>query len=276
MAIDKDRYNAFNAEIAELQDSLEFETFYEVFKAKLFDWVSSLGSSGPDYSQRLLAREVSQLFSPELAKYANDILGSYNTVLERLNDRYEDLGNNVERDFSRVRAIEKLTEARLGQYKKSTVASIAKVLRADLLAGENSKTIAKNLRAKVDGKANFYADTIARTGVKGYSRAAKYEKALIGEVFFLEYVGIIRKGTREFCRIMRGTTHHIDDIKRMKNGNLEPVETFCGGWRCHHDWEPDPFAKQGTGGNWQERKIGKKTLRVYSEDDIEKFFDEAV
>ena len=96
---------------------------------------------------------------------------------------------------------------------------------------------------QVDDVVAGYSETIAKTQMKGYGRALKYEKANIGEVFYYEYVNPLHDNSRQFCIDHVGNTYHIDVINKMQNGakQLKPVIDYCGGWNCNHDWEPDPF-----------------------------------
>ena len=61
---------------------------------------------------------------------------------------------------------------------------------------------------------------------------------------------------------MVGTTHHIDQIQKMRNGNRKPVETYCGGWNCLHDWGPDPFADEADPGSFQTRQDQGEEIRL--------------
>lgn len=270
MAIDRQRLALFNEEMAGLLEELTFESFYQLFQDKLFDYLSGLvnGTEVPGITE--LRKEVGRLFDPELAKHARNIFNHFEDTVNLVNSRYADLGTNIGRDLPRLQRVEALTQSYLGRYRKSTVAQIAKVVRKGLLDGNSIRQITRALKAGTDGKAQFYARTIAQTAVKGYGRAGKAEKANLAEVFYYEYVGIIRKNTRPFCRLMVGSTHHIDFIRVMRNGNLEPVITHCGGWNCHHDWEPDPFAREGSAGEWKEREIGGRKIKIFTRADLEK------
>jgi hypothetical protein len=86
-------------------------------------------------------------------------------------------------------------------------------------------------------------EIIAITLIKAFGQSLKFEKALLGEVFYFEYVGIKRKDTRDFCLEHMGKTFHLEEIMKMNNGELVPCIIFGGGWGCHHYWEPVPFYK---------------------------------
>lgn len=260
MPIDRHRLTQFRREITQLQDSLSFDEFYRVIKAKILDaLIRDNGRLFSELSANQQRSFVERLFKPEHAKYVAKIFSTYNDVLDVINQLYQDIGVNISRDFSKIRAIEEVNRTRLGDYQENAVRDIAKVLRAGIVKGENFRQITRRLIG-IDEKVTSYADTIARTQVKGYARVAKTEKARIAEVFLYQYVGIIRRTTRPFCLALIGTTHHINRIRKMRNGNLETVLNYCGGWNCHHDWEPDPFAKNQDDAD--EQIVGK--VRIFS------------
>jgi len=265
MAIDRKRLQTFRREIADLQNQLSFEEFYRVIRAKILDALArDDGRLFKELSISQQRRFIERLFKPGYEEFVKKIFSTYNATLDVVNDLYKDLGVDISRDFSKIRAIEEVNRQTLGVYTRSTVKDIQKVLRIGLTKGENFKQITRRLQT-LDEKVVTFAETIARTQVKGYARLAKSEKARIAEVFFYEYTGIIRAVTRPFCRAMIGSTQDIDTISKMRNGNKEPVITYCGGWRCVHDWEPDPFAKVASAGEWQEVEFGGRTMKVFSE-----------
>jgi len=243
MPINKTRLAEFRRELAALQNALSFDEHYRVIKAKFLDALAR--GQFQDMSQRQAERFIDTFFKPEHAKFVKKIFSTFNDVLDLLNTLYQDLGVEVKRDFTKIRAIEAINRTRLGDYEEKSVQAIARAIRQGIAHGDNFRKITRRLIG-IDEKVTMYADTIARTQVKGYARTAKAEKARLGEVFFYEYVGIIRRTTRPFCLALIGTAHHIDRIQKMRNGNLNPVLQYCGGWNCHHDWEPDPFATKQT------------------------------
>lgn len=267
MAIDRKRLAEFRKQLTALQKSVGFQEHWLSIAAKILDAISKeLFAHLTTSQQRQL---LQKLFRPDNAQFVDEVFRAFNATLEIVNTLYDDLGVDIQRDFSKIRAIEKINRTYLGDYEEDAVRDVHRELRIGLFRNENVRQITKRL-AGVGGKVTFFADTIARTQIKGYGRTAKAEKARIGEVFFHQYVGIIRPTTRPFCEALINTTHHIDDINKMRNGNLEPVVQFCGGWNCYHDWEPDPRATKSTVAHFQE--VGK--MRVKTEANINKLIKE--
>jgi len=261
--VDKQRAKKFREDMAALQRELKFGSRMAVIQDKLLDYLARTKIE-PKYLRELI-NVIEPNFRPEFQKFINDTLKKYNNILDIVNDYYSDLGVDIQRDFSRIKAIEIITRARMGEYEQKAIREIARQLRKGLLDKKSYKKIAKDL-AKVGEKVSFYSETIARTQVKAYGQAAVTEKANIAQVFAYEYIGIIRRNTRLFCRHTVGKTLHIDDIRRMRNGQLEPVITYRGGWNCHHDWEPDPFVKvePGQAGTLTDIDLpGNRSARVF-------------
>jgi hypothetical protein len=263
--INRERAQKFQQEINALLQTLSFDSQYAIFKSQLLDYLSGLiGKETPD--QRELQNALGRMFNPQLGQFTRDVLKEFNTVIDLVNTDYKDMGVDVARDFPKLRAIEQTLKTNLGNYKDSTIRDINKKLRKGLIAGDNYRKIAREL-AKADDKSRFFAETIARTQVKAYGRVSKNTKSEIAAIVYFEYIGILRPTSREFCKLLVDTTHHIDDIRKMRNGNREPVLEFCGGWNCHHDWEPDPFATSATPGKKIEKQVGRKKLKVITPKD---------
>lgn len=271
MAIDRKRLTEFRQRLDALFATVSFEERWRTVAAKILDMLSR------DAFRKLSAIErrqaIQRLFRPENARFVDAVFDAFENVLKTINELYSDLGVDVNRDFSKIRAIERISLTQLGDYEDGMVKAILRELREAITRNENVKQVTRRL-GRLGGRASFYAETLARTQLKGYGRTAKAEKARLGEVFFYEYVGILRPTTRPFCESLIGTTHHIDQINEMRNGNLEPVLLYCGGWNCYHDWEPDPFATQSTLARLQEIGDGKRKLVVRTEANLPKLVED--
>lgn len=244
MAVSKKRRNDFQRDLKAIIDEIGFKEYYDIFEAQLLDYATRLqAATGKPPTRAEIYRAINRAYGPYFEKYANQVFAKYDDIVSAVNLHYGDIADDVGRSLSRVNAIEKVIATEIGNFKDVTLSEIAKTLRKDLLAGKKQNDIRKNL-IKIGGKTAAYADAISETQLQGYGRTLKQEKARIGEVLYFEYVGIIRKTTRPFCRALVGQTKHLSEIKKMKNGNLEPVSIYCGGWRCKHDWEPDPFFEE--------------------------------
>ncbi len=271
MSIDQERYRKFQSELEGFLSRISLEERMRVIESKLTDWLARQDLDARDLSE--LERHLRNLLDDDLDPLVKKITSSFDDTLDLVNDLYDDIGDDVGRAFQRVRAVEKVSNSQIGQYKESTLQDIKRRVRKGLRAGEGVDKLRDRI-SKAGGKAAHYADTIAKTQVKSYGRASKAEKARIGEVEYFEYVGVVRNTTRPFCRAMVGSTHHVKRIREMRNGNLEPVIQHCGGWNCIHDWEPDPFAnhEDQAEGDARELEEGDSTVVLFgTESEVEEY-----
>lgn len=267
MPLNRTRLREYRKQIADLQRSIGFTEKWRTIAAKLLDLLSRRPNPFANLNREQQRRVIESIFRPESQRFTDEIFRIFNQILEVINTLYNDMGVDIQRDFSKIRAIEKVIRTYLGAYEEDEIDRIRREVREGLARNENYRQIKERLQ-RVGGAVGFYADTLARTQIKSYGRIAKAEKARISEIFFFEYVGILRDTTRPFCEALIGTVHHLSQIEKMRNGNLEPVLIHCGGWNCFHDWEPDPFSKKSTVEIAKELGQGKRRLIVYTEKDL--------
>jgi hypothetical protein len=252
MAIDRERYEEYRDALQEQMRGLSAAGKLRTLRAKLLRHLAD-ADIDPDDTERV-RRMIRELFGEEMSSYVDLILERYDSTVEIVNELYDDIGFDMDRALPRLRAAEAAMRSELGTYKESTIEEITQRTTRGLLQQEGIEEIRQRI-TPVSDKAARYAQTIARTSVKSYSRTLKSEKARVAGVRHFEYVGIIRSTTRPFCRALVGTTLNQTQVRLSRNGNREPVEAHCGGWNCIHDLEPDPFADRATfSGQWVERR----------------------
>lgn len=234
-----ERFQAYMDDLMSLQDRVSEPVFIQVFEEKIFDLLARRQITEREI--RVILTELEQLFTTEFSLFETEIRQSYNTLLELVNERYDDLGADISRELQQMRAIERANRLQMGDYRQSTVEAVKQIVDKGIRDGLSLSELEEKI-AETDAKAAHYAETLARTHLMRYGRVSKYQKALMAEVEIFAYLGVLRETTRPFCRVLLGHRYHIDDILRMRNGNLEPVIDNCGGWNCIHDWEPDPTA----------------------------------
>lgn len=241
MAIDRARLRQYLREVQALQDRVSDPVFMDIVREKLLDMISR-GELDTEELEFIL-REVDRFFSPDFSKFHLEVKDTYNDTLEVVNDLYDDLGEDISREFSMVREVEKTNDLQIGEYQEKTKEAIARTVRDGIKEDKSVKELERDLR-ELGGKAEDYAETLAGTHIKRYGRVSKRNKSLQAEVEIYEYAGVLRDTTRPFCRACLHKLFRLDDILNMENGNLEPVIENCGGWNCIHDWEPDPTASE--------------------------------
>ncbi len=264
MPANRKRYRAYADDLQALIASLSTPERLRTLEAKVLDLLQRRGITFTDFDggeALRLTRTLRELLGRELAPFADELLHSYRSTLEVVNEHYSDLGTDARPEMAQVRALEEASRQELGRYRESTVQSIERAVREGARQGETWRELADRIRP-ASKKAAFYAETLAKTQIKAVGRTAKTEKARQAQAFMMEYVGVVRSTTRPFCHAHVGQTLHLDDIRRLRNGNREPVITYCGGWNCIHDWEPDPFA--GTSRTTELREIndGGRVVRL--------------
>lgn len=263
MAANKKRVNQFNSDIRDLEAKLGFEEFYKIFRAKILDLMQRAEIGGETLTA--FKRQINKVISPEFAGFTDRVTSAYGDALALVNSHYHDVGPDVTRNLSKIVRLEKVNQTRLGNYKEGTVREISKILRSGILEGKNSDAIAKDIDI-IGGRVSSFANTIARTQLKGYGQTGVVEKARIGEVFFFEYIGIIRADTRKFCmELLNQTdpTFHIQDIRQMRNAQIGNPENYSGGFNCHHYWEPDPFFDgENYAVSFYTTDVGNRTIKL--------------
>lgn len=266
MAIDQERYDQYRREINNHIEGLSYQERFAQVRARLLDY---LGKRNVDPSEALrLKRVIRQFLTDDVAPHLNAIVEQYDDIYDVVNRHYDDLGVDISRDFERIRQIELTTRQEIGNYTEEATRVIHQATREGLIEGEGVEGLSRRI-GRAGKKASNYATTLAQTQLKTAGRVAKAEKARRAGVQFYEYAGIVRSVTRPFCRALAGSTHHVDDIRQMRNGNREPVLYHCGGWRCVHDWEPDPFAKKKDAhrGRLREVKEGNSRVLLIADDE---------
>lgn len=241
MAIDKSKLAAYNKGLKQSLSGLSFDEHYAVISSKLLDFIAKNPSA--DLSD--IKAAVKKIFQPGLISYTNRVFNEYETIINLVNNVYADLGFELNRDLKKIRAIEKINSIKYGKYDKQAQRDIVKTIRIGIGEGLKSDELTERL-IKVGGKVTTYADVITNTQLSAYGQVCKNEKANLAEVFYFEYVGIIYENSRAFCRGMIGTTMHISDINSITEAEvgsafISPCIIYKGGWKCVHEWEPDPF-----------------------------------
>lgn len=99
------------------------------------------------------------------------------------------------------------------------------------------EAIRDRLEESVD-EATDVAETHARTSVNAYNQTYRDELATSAGLDRFLYAGNLQANSRRFCIAHVNGVYTREQISQMKNGQLEPVRTFCGGYNCRHSWVP--------------------------------------
>lgn len=239
------RYRDYKAELNALIGSVNEHDLFHTVDAKLVDWMAK----HPDVSTAEIRLFVERMYKPLFAEYSTNIFDSFDTTVKMVNSLYSDLGNDISREVSSVRAIESVNKSYLGRFSTKELEWITSKVEKGISKGFTKAELSEYIKGSSD-TVSFYADTIAKTQIKSYGQILKNEKALIGEVDFFRYVDqVLRDNSHEFCIrevgiAGQGISKSRTEISTMNNGTDLPVMEYRGGWNCNHDWEPDPFYKK--------------------------------
>lgn len=241
MAVDDRILREFRQAMKQIYKQLSPLEFLQVVKDKIVDYINRNPKADPVE----LKQAINEIFKPEMAKWMTDVNKTYNDVIDVVNSAYSGLAGDMRRELVKLQRIEKLNTLKFKTYSERTISHISTSLVTSF-KDELTYQETVSLLEREKEIAAHEAHTIATTGMRGYARAAKNEKANLAEVFYYEYVGPLRLLSRDFCKTMIGKTLHITEINKLKESEvgpafISPCIIFCGGWNCGHDWEPDPF-----------------------------------
>lgn len=241
MAINKNRLNEFMEEMKKISGKPNFAVRFQSVKDNLLDFLAE----NPFAETTQIRATIESIFPGEYASYMKSVFSNYDNVIELVNTKYADLGFNIQRDFKKLQALEKINQTRLGAYSETAADDIVKTVSRGIADKLTQPELANNLNLLGD-KVSFYADTISSTQLQGYSREVKNIKASIAEIEWFQYVGQLRETSREFCQANVGNYFNLEMIKNtgaaeVGKSFINPFSINCGGWNCGHVLEPDPF-----------------------------------
>ena len=122
--------------------------------------------------------------------------------------------------------------------KKATIDAVEAELAS---SGSPSRQAIQEAIEEAAEASTHVAQTQARTSINAYNQTYKDELANQTGLDRFLYAGNLQSNSRRFCIAHVDGVYTRDQIRQMKNGQIEPVITFCGGYNCRHSWVPvDP------------------------------------
>lgn len=171
---------------------------------------------------RLLERSVLQ-----------DAVREAQPLLNRFSSGYDQAA------FARIAA---RTSADVATVANSAEATIVREVRSAFArsGGPSTADLMRALRP-IEQRTRAQAFTISNTAAAAYDRAARFHDAAAAGVERFRYAG--PPADRLFCLLRlkeakQGMTFTLDQIRQMTNGQGLPVELYCGGFNCRHQWLP--------------------------------------
>jgi hypothetical protein len=181
-------------------------------------------------TQELVTSRVQTLISETQAFYA----GAGVTVPDALSDavRKRETTQRV------TEALQSGMQIASQKLKENTLEAVEEELASP--GSPSRDAIQEQLEDSIDTASNT-AETHARTSIRAYDQEYRDELATETGLTHFLYSGNLQSNSRRFCIAHVGGVYTSDQIDRMRNGQLEPVRTFCGGYNCRHSWVPvDP------------------------------------
>jgi len=170
------------------------------------------------------------------------LMEQYSTVLAGAVDTFEAAGlprSALSLDLSLLESLAAREESRWLLY-GDDMALVAK--RAILGSVFEGTTLSDTVDMIVEQMGATLADATrdARTFVNGYARNVQSHIAEVAGLKHFLYVGPLDKITRPFCRPLVGKVLTEKQVGELRNGQIEPVITYAGGFSCRHHFNPVP------------------------------------
>lgn len=241
---DQKRFEKFRKRMNQIKKTVSFQTYRETVINKILQYAVL----NPDADLDGLKEEITKIFGIPFEDFSQELFKRYDDIIDVTNKLYRDLGDDITRDHHQIVSLEKIIKTDLGNYEKRWVDKLSKITRTALADKEVDTPELKRRIFVAGGQISEYADVLAETQMHGYWSEVKNQKALIGEIFWFQYMGDIIKHTRTKCReLLRIKYLSWDQIilldEQTWRGQLKPFRTYDGGWNCIHAHEPDPFYK---------------------------------
>lgn len=135
---------------------------------------------------------------------------------------------------------ERLSDALRVIHRQLADATIT-AIEEQVLAGRIDRTALAERIERLTDTSTTFARVQAQAAVGALNQTYREAVAERAGLSFYHYYGTVMDSTRPFCRIHIGYVYERARILQMRNGMLEPVLTFKGGFNCRHAWLPvDP------------------------------------
>lgn len=113
---------------------------------------------------------------------------------------------------------------------------LTNLIQKALEDGTNTSVIVSKINKEFEN--NTAVNTaIVRTAKKGFNRLHAVQQALDAGVTQFEWAGP-SGAQHSLCKKHLHKVFTIEEIKAMRNSQLDPVLSYMGGYNCRHHWEP--------------------------------------
>ena len=243
-------------QVADLMSSVSRrKTSDERFATALVDAVIALldeaGFSAEDLvtpeAQAQIAEAIAEVFPDWSSALRTEASDRIRDILELTEEFYRDRGVSVAglRDSAQraelSRALAESLTSGFGTIQVRLAEVTVEVVQEQLLTGGLDRVALASRIEEQAGTSARFARVQAQAAVGGANQSYREQVAERAGLDHYHYYGNVQNNTRAFCRIHIGNVFPKRRVLQMRNGMLEPVLVFKGGWNCRHAWLPvDP------------------------------------
>lgn len=137
-----------------------------------------------------------------------------------------------------TQALTQALEEGMRNLRQQLAAATVEKMQDAILAGDVDRVQLAAEIEKETGTSAHFARTQAQAAVGGLNQVHRNLIAQRGGLDHWHYYGTLIVNSRPFCRIHIGWVYPTRRVEQMRNGMLEPVMVFKGGFNCRHSWLP--------------------------------------
>ena len=144
------------------------------------------------------------------------------------------------KSYTKEELIQELFNSSINFFDSHEMEIVKEIITNGLLTNSSHMVINERL-CQINSRIKDKSMLLSKTYVKAFQRIQHFQKSLLGGVVWFEYVGNLYFTNCKICSNLLDKHFHINEILEMRNGIIEPVLFFGGGFECPHMWEADPL-----------------------------------
>lgn len=207
---------------------------------RLFGLLQQRAADLRDMDQQERNAELKRIFiKTGFNRYWNLLQRSFDRLLDSQNRLWRENTSKPEplaRSNARLISFEKVNFTRYGNLGEDAVQELQRQFERAYKENWTRQQLVDAIRP-INEKTGAFAESIADTALRGWDRTVTATKAELAGVEEATFDGpALLETSHEFCVEHYQMTFTREEILDMVNGQLEPVITYGGGYRCRHRW----------------------------------------
>lgn len=192
--------------------------------------------------KQFVAETIAEAFAEYAADLAESVSEAVQEIAERVDSFYEKRGISTEGlrlATARSEVAQVLADAfdaGMRQISNEIAEATVQATTDAVLTGQIDRDLLTARISELSGASLGHARTQSQASIGAYNQAHRNTIAKSAGLVHFLYFGTLQDNSRAFCRVHLDKVFHQDQIALMKNGMLEPVRVYKGGWRCRHSW----------------------------------------